>query len=93
MYYNRRVHTKELAERVACVTAEDLKKASQKVYKNTQVYCMRHRICMSACGVRSLSSCINDIFEAILNLVIVYFSKCIHVKSIIGLIVLSNNLE
>lgn len=37
MYYNRRVHTKELAERVACVTAEDLKQASAKVYRDVNV--------------------------------------------------------
>jgi predicted Zn-dependent peptidase len=37
MYYNRRVHTRELAERVACVTADDLKKISEKVYKDMDV--------------------------------------------------------
>jgi predicted Zn-dependent peptidase len=37
MYYNRRVHTKELAERVACVTAEDLKQASTKIYTDMKV--------------------------------------------------------
>ena len=37
MYYERRVHTKELAERVACVTAQDLNKIAEKVYKNMDV--------------------------------------------------------
>ena len=37
MYYERRVHTKELAERVACVTPQDLNKIAEKVYKNMNV--------------------------------------------------------
>jgi predicted Zn-dependent peptidase len=37
MYYERRVHMKELAERVACVTAQDLNKIAEKVYKNMDV--------------------------------------------------------
>jgi predicted Zn-dependent peptidase len=36
MYYERRVHTKELAERVACTTAKDLNKIAEKVYKGMQ---------------------------------------------------------
>jgi hypothetical protein len=37
MYYERRVHTKELAERVACVTSQDLNKIAEKIYKNMDV--------------------------------------------------------
>ena len=37
MYYERKVHTKELAERVACVTAKDLNKIAEKIYTNMQV--------------------------------------------------------
>jgi hypothetical protein len=37
MYYERRVHTKELAERVACVTSKDLNKIAEKIYKNMDV--------------------------------------------------------
>ena len=36
MYYNRRVHTKELGERVACVTPQDLNKIAKKIYENMQ---------------------------------------------------------
>lgn len=37
MYYGRRVHSKELAERVATVTAEDLQAVCTKIVKNYQV--------------------------------------------------------
>lgn len=57
MYYNRRVHTKELAERVACVTAEDLKQASTKIYADMEVFLFLFRTCTSASGALSRSSC------------------------------------
>jgi len=50
MYYNRRVHTKELAERVACVTAEDLKQASAKVFSDVNVLPPLPRTCTSVSG-------------------------------------------
>lgn len=37
MYYGRRVATKELAERVASITNEQIEKVAQKILKNQQV--------------------------------------------------------
>lgn len=44
MYYDRRVQTKELAERVACVTPKDLQKIAHKIYKETNV-------CVNSCRI------------------------------------------
>ena len=38
MYYDRRVCTKELAERVACVDAGQLQAVAKNILKNADVY-------------------------------------------------------
>lgn len=68
MYYNRRVHTKELAERVACVTAEDLKQAATKIYTDMQVLLLLLRTYMSAFGVTSRNSCWSDPLSDVIHL-------------------------
>jgi predicted Zn-dependent peptidase len=57
MYYNRRVHTKELAERVACVTAEDLKEVAGRVHKGVNVLRDLLRTYTCVCGGTSRNTC------------------------------------
>jgi hypothetical protein len=54
MYYNRRVHTKELAERVACVSTKDLNKIAEKVYKSMNVTIYKCRTHISHFGDKYL---------------------------------------
>ena len=36
LYYNRRVHTKELAERVSCIKAKDIQKIAAKIVEDSE---------------------------------------------------------
>ncbi len=53
MYYGRRVCTKELAERVASITNEQIQQVAEKIVKNQEVPFLLCRICTCACGVMS----------------------------------------
>lgn len=55
MYYGRRVCTKELAERVASITNEQIQKVAEKIVKNKDVllFVIVYRTCMCVCGAMS----------------------------------------
>jgi hypothetical protein len=75
MYYGRRVHSKELAERIASVTTEDLQGVCTKIVKNYQVVLGLRRKFMPAFGDQFLNPSLPDLYPSVdyLSIIVLFY--------------------